>query len=254
MDYRAQLWLIYEARNKKNSRYSLSSFARDLNISVSTLSLVLNAKRGLSVEIGEKISAKLSLTKEQKKDFMDSIRKSSTRTKKPKNEHGIDISKKIPSEFPTGELSFELTWQHLILREYINLSDFNDTPEWLSQKLGLSKEASLRIWNESLHAGFITKTPEGYTASNHIVIGDKGVDQVISKVHKDLMSKAMDKIDGPREERSVSAIMLTATEKQYSEMKRLLRTFTSELSNTIRNQEHHKKEHVICVSTQIFKM
>jgi hypothetical protein len=62
-----------DARAKKNPRYSLRAFALFLGIDAGCLSRCLSLKQSMSLEIAEKVIAKLHLDEVKRKQFLLSI-------------------------------------------------------------------------------------------------------------------------------------------------------------------------------------
>jgi transcriptional regulator with XRE-family HTH domain len=56
----------FDARQRKNPRYSLRAFARDLNFDHATLSQLIRAKRTLSGDVAERLCKALQLTGTQR--------------------------------------------------------------------------------------------------------------------------------------------------------------------------------------------
>src|SRR5262245_19891132 len=69
-DYRLALAQELKVRQARNSRYSLRSFARDLNVSVTALSDVLSGKRSFSHKNAEKVIQKLGWSPVQSQIFL----------------------------------------------------------------------------------------------------------------------------------------------------------------------------------------
>lgn len=93
--------LIHELqqRTRRNSAYSMTAYARDLNISVSSLSRVIAGAQGLSLSKAEKIAEKLELNPEESKVFCTMVEKQHARSKaqrelaeKSLSEMSLDIS------------------------------------------------------------------------------------------------------------------------------------------------------------------
>src|SRR4051794_7931964 len=61
---------IFVSRRRGNPRYSNRAFARDLGMSQSLLSFVLNQKRHLSIQQATQISVLLDLDREESAKFM----------------------------------------------------------------------------------------------------------------------------------------------------------------------------------------
>jgi plasmid maintenance system antidote protein VapI len=62
----------FSEKKKRNPNYSLRAFARDLEISASNLSTILNGKKRLSSEQACRIAVRLQFSKEQFFEFVTS--------------------------------------------------------------------------------------------------------------------------------------------------------------------------------------
>ena len=253
IDYREQILAIYERRTQRNSAYSLTAFARDLNIGVSTLSMILNKKRGLSFKSATRIANLLGFCEIEKKTFLSSVLFYSSRLQPIREQN--HSSDPLPKNISPKGLPFNLNWRHLALREMVALPHFEYRAEWLAEKLSLSEENALAIWNDCLQSSLIVLNDEGkFCASEHLVFGEQGPSQTIRTLHKDLLNKAIEKIDLPFSERSLSVVLITVSERQYDEVKRLVSNFNTEMSRAIKINDLETKDRVLCVGTQIFSL
>ena len=69
-DFRTILSTRLETRRRTNPTFSIRAFARQLQISHTLLSNVLSGKKGLSLEMAEKLSERLSLSDVEEKRFL----------------------------------------------------------------------------------------------------------------------------------------------------------------------------------------
>lgn len=81
MGYKKLLRDKFEKRKMANPRYSLRAFARDIRISPSRLSEILNGKQGLSESGAEKISSALGMEGEEKARFILQVVAEDSRSK-----------------------------------------------------------------------------------------------------------------------------------------------------------------------------
>lgn len=72
----------FDQRKIKNSSYSLRAFARDLDLSVSRLSVLIKGGHGVGGSTAENLAQKLKLKPQEKKYFFDIILAESARNKK----------------------------------------------------------------------------------------------------------------------------------------------------------------------------
>lgn len=83
-DYRDFLLREFDKRRARNAFYSLRAYARDLELSPSRLSEVLNRKKGLSMAVAQDVSRKLGLDAITEKTFVLSVQANHARSKAEK--------------------------------------------------------------------------------------------------------------------------------------------------------------------------
>lgn len=113
-DYLEILQNIFSERKARNSRYSLRSFARDLELAPGTLSAILNGKRALTKEKAKELSNALKLPKSEETHFLNAVARAQEVRRSP-TESGL---KKIQEKFNfirlrSDQLSFISDWYHL---------------------------------------------------------------------------------------------------------------------------------------------
>lgn len=79
-------------RQKKNARYSLREFARNLGVSPTTLSQVFSQKKGLSEKTALSIAEKLNLELNEKEKFLLSVRSAHSRNSKVKLASSLELA------------------------------------------------------------------------------------------------------------------------------------------------------------------
>jgi len=128
MDFRNYLNNELQNRTKKNSNYSLRSFARDLNIEPSSLSKLLRGKRTFSKQMIIRLSDALKIKDELILDFIDS--------KDVNNTIALNVVEKeykfINLEIETG------AWYHFAILELMNLSFFKSDLHWIANTLDIT--------------------------------------------------------------------------------------------------------------------
>lgn len=111
-----------EKRRKRNPAYSLRAFARDLGISKTSLSDVINARRSFSPQNINILVESLGLEGAQvdalRSDFLSST-------------GARDI-------IEGDELSLIEDWQYLAILNLANIKEAKCAPEWISERLGIS--------------------------------------------------------------------------------------------------------------------
>lgn len=145
-------------RQKKNARYSLRSFARDLAISPARLSEILNKKQGLSKAYAEGIAQKLGFTSEQSDYFCTLVESSHSRSKTQRlaARQRIRVLLKTPfQEITQDKFAVVSSWEHLAILEALNLKDAQPEVAWLAQKLGLPLQSVQQSVDRLLRVGLL---------------------------------------------------------------------------------------------------
>ena len=111
-----------EKRKLTNPRYSLRSFARDMNIPSSHMSKILRGLQGMSKERAEMICDRLQIVGEEKIFFVDLVLASDARSKKGKLEAAKRLKLRFSDRLPTGQESFiQTTKNELVDLQLMNV-------------------------------------------------------------------------------------------------------------------------------------
>lgn len=127
-------------RRRKNPAYSIRSFARDLELSQSFLTQVLNRKRKLSDEKAILIAERLKLRAAQKKLFVSLVRIELARNPQTKEILRAEVDdhiRKHPTFALLSEDTFNIVadWYYFAILELSATKGFRNDPEWISRKL-----------------------------------------------------------------------------------------------------------------------
>jgi uncharacterized protein (TIGR02147 family) len=136
---------IYLGVKERNSHYSLSAFARDLEISPSLLTRIFNGQRALSYKLAEKVIFAFNLNEEQGKNLISATLEKATKNskiskiKRKEAKTKFAFTKDVSQLIEDMELFRSVShWKHLAILNLIETDDFNPEPAWIGQRLGLS--------------------------------------------------------------------------------------------------------------------
>jgi len=230
-------------RKRKNEAYSLRSFARDLHVSQSFLTQVLNQTRKLSDSKAILISEKLKLRSVQKKIFINLVRVElarDSRSKKILQTEISDLLKKHPHFTLLSEDTFNIVadWYYFALLELSTLQEFNSDPQWISQKLNIPvteiKLAIERLKRVGLLAevdGKLQKVEKDYIFEN--------IPSAAIKKHHiqslEMAQKAL--IHQPLDKREFFTISLSMDPKKIIQAKQMIRDFSEKLMTEMQESE-----------------
>lgn len=236
------------ARNKKNPRYSLRSFARSFHLSSSFLSKLLNGKRALTEDVFNNISSRLALSPEIKahyhqEEFLSESSKTSSK-KAPKlrsqRVNNINENRKLDSteksqqdykKLSMDQFSFIADWYHFAILELHNTKGFIFNSNFIASKLSISvleaKQAIDRLLQMNLIK--VKKTSQGETTFlvDHYTSIDKKIATAATlKQQKAFLEKAIDAlIETPIEERSQSSMTMAIPKNRLKEAEQLIHDF-----------------------------
>ena len=139
---------VYLERKKKNESYSLSAFARDLDLSVSFLSRLMRGERSLTVNQAIQIGTLLGLTAEQVDQSITSlVRNASKNSKISKKFINVIEKKESNNSLKTSQsvTYYEVErfkaiseWYHLAILNLTLTKDFNSKPAIIAKRLGIT--------------------------------------------------------------------------------------------------------------------
>lgn len=256
-DYRAFLKQELEVRCKRNPRYSLRCFARDLGLSSSRLSEVMTGKSGISRERAKAIGILVGLENSRLDLFCDLVEAQHARSTIKR-----ELAKKrlLKYEAPHHtELQIDTfrvisDWYHYAILELTYLPGFESTSSWISSSLGISPTEARLAVERLLRLNLLIKENGKLRAREDFTTSTDGVpSDAIRKFHKQLLDKALAAIEGqPTHVRNFSSVILAFDSNKYDEavdrLKKFRRQFNHEFSAT------KAADGVYCLGIQFFRL
>ncbi len=121
--FRKELNQIFEEKQKRNSKYSLRSFATKLGVAPSSLCSILKGSRPLSDKNCWKFGKSLNMSEAQIRDLMQ--------IKVPENQ------KMTFKELKDHQVALMSNWEHHAILHLIRLKTFQPNHKWIAKKLGI---------------------------------------------------------------------------------------------------------------------
>jgi uncharacterized protein (TIGR02147 family) len=244
-DYRQYLKAELNTRSEKNASYSLRAFARDLDFLPQVLSLVLNGKKGISVEKAALISEKLSHDIAEASYFQDLVTLAHSKNQQAQkiSEFRINQQRQKQNEFSAIDVeSFKVIadWYHAAIIELTETNDFKYDINWIAEKLNITqteaKQAIARLIKINI---LIEQDNKIKKTQNHFFADYKAPNSALRKLSKQLLSKAIIAVDEQSfEEKDITNItmaidpkLLPAAEEKIKNFRRELCSFLESGSN-----------------------
>lgn len=258
-DYRNILRSEFSQRRQHNPSYSLRAFARDLALSSSRLSEVLNGKQGLSRSSAQAISDKLHFTEKEKMYFCELVDSLHARSilKKKMALHKIESLKSEKDFFQLQADTFKIIsdWYHLAIIELIGLPGFKYNHDWIAKRLGISKIQVQDALTRLKRAGLISEGGGKIEVKAHFTstrtIGTP--QEYIRKYHKQLLEKALSALfTHPIEERDFGGLIVSVKKEKIPEAKKMLKEFRLKFCEVMNQVNEH--DEVYALTTQFFQL
>lgn len=208
-------------RCKKNSSYSLRSFAGSLGVSHSSLSLFLNGKRSITKKLFQKLCVSMKLSPKEVGRFFifEPIKNSRERQYKQLEDDVFEII---------------ADWHHFAILELISVKNFQPNAQWVAAALGIHV-AEVKLAIERLQRlQFLKVGNDGSWIVDSSQFTEISHPQMATaarmRLQKQLFSKALDAIeDVPIEQRSHSGITFAMDSRRIPEAKKIIKEFCKSL-------------------------
>ncbi len=262
--YREYLRIEFSRRSNANSRYSLRSFARTLNLDPGSLSQVLSGKRTISTTVANRILARLETSPSDRERFLQSILGEKTTLGVSKIAKSLRISARSVDDGRDAREGEELLdsarfavisdWYHYAIMEMTCKSHFQLEPDWISERLGISEnEAKLAI-HRLLSLGLIERFRGRWRKSRTIV--DTKDKTKTSRLHqervKQVLAKSLFSLENhPIAIRNHTATTLCVDPARIPEAKARVQKFIWELTDFLGG---NNPEHVYEIAIQFFPL
>ncbi|MGE0763132.1 MAG: TIGR02147 family protein [Bdellovibrionales bacterium] len=216
-------------RQSRRPQYSLRAFARDLNISPSSLCEFLSGRQGLSRERVTMISAKIQLSLDQEQHLWDLIESRFARDRRERRaaevraERRAQVSQK---RLPLERFRLVADWYHFALLEILSLESVRLTDPELAKAVGLSTEELGAALSRLERLGLITVDENGRRCTNTevTVAGGEGADQAIRLCHQQTLRLHADAVEErSMDERESMSVSFKLPQAAWPELRKAMR-------------------------------
>lgn len=246
LDYRRVLQSEFDHRRRNNPAYSLRSFARDLDLSPSRLSEVLNGKGDLSTSTLLDVGARLGISRNE----VLALQAALAFKVSPENS-AIRVSARSYLESYNYQKSFsQLTdetyriladWYHFAILSAMEIHTYDGSISYLARVLRLDEEtvtnALTRMANQNMvkiEDGAYYSTGEIFSTSNDVA------SEALRTSHRqnfELASKALDDVDVLL--RDITSATICIDIDRLPEAKKMIKEFRRNLSHFLESGKKH---------------
>lgn len=263
------LKLELQERNKKNPRYSLRSFAKNMDLSSSFVSKLLNGKRPLTEGTYNKIISQLSLDPEiadyyRQIEFIEGSLKTAKDMSRliegELNENFDDEEQKTIAEqkkykaLNLDQFSFIADWYHFAILELLTVEDFIFNPNYIASQLGISpleaKMAVERLFRLGLIKSRKTARDEQiFVVENNSTIGRDIATAATLKQQQAFLQMASNALlEVPIEQRSQTSMTMAIPKSRLKEAQRMIHDFRRNMTSLMQRRGKRDSVYQLTIS------
>ncbi len=236
-------------RQLKNPKYSIRSFARDIEIDSSSLTSILNGKRAFPIKQAQILFDKLKLTEVQRYNFLESLTTFQTRKK---------VSKKLTSPDliePSNPLLREVisNWEYFAFLSLIQTDNIQWDNNWMAKRLGIPTECLQKVISTLLELNLIERTEKStyFRTKKRLITTQDEHSEALVEAHKQelaLVVKNMEDESIPLLMQDFSSITIPTNVENIKSVKKLIREFREKVEKSL---ETGSKTEVYQLSVQL---
>lgn len=246
-----------QKHKNKNRRASMRTFAKEIKISVSTLSEVFNEHKNFSLATATRIANTLNLNRLEKDIFVTSVKASKPGSERKSAEIRLQklLSKRQAHQIQSHEISQINHWHYLAILDLIALGV--QTASALASRLGLETIQVQRYLKTLEHLNWVKQNNSTYLlqiqSSNTI---DDTPSLAIKQYHQSILTQAQKTLEETEvDSREFQSVILTVNSKKIAAAKEKIRKFVDEFCDEFSSiQLDPKIDDVFQLGLQYFKL
>ena len=264
--YREVLQECLIKRLSGNPRYSLRAFARDIGVSPSQLSNVLNGKRGISPEKASRVFDTLPIGNEERQQALLQVKKEHARSSVAKRLAGkelLEISQPEHFQLTRDAFSIISDWYHFAVLQALSLkknTTFHSAEKqckWIALRLGI-QEVEVKLAIERMQRlELVSSDVHGRLKVSHeTVLSSDGVpSSALRQFHKQVIQKSLLAIESqPVEERYSNTVMLPMLKTSIPIIQKDILEFQKKMMKKHGRTSESDGDVVYALSQQFFKL
>lgn len=234
-------WLrtLFLERKARNPSYSTYAFARDLGLSQSLLSRILNRRRTLTLKQASRIAALEGLGSEQTRSLLDAVFAQLPQNAKvaKKLERAVATRSATLLDFSTLELEkFKVVahWHYYALLELSETRGFKADPIWIGRRLGISSAEAADALDRLIRVGLLRYRNQRLVKSDSRFYAEAKVpSSAFRTFHQQMAEKARRELDRDDEasfkRRDISGVTISVNPKFMPVVRERIRKFQLEM-------------------------
>lgn len=238
---------------KKNPRFSLRAFARQIKLNPGALSAIMNGKRAVSHKLVARVAERLYMDPQERSELLmrfPRVRRSFSRAFKG---GGNPLSARNMQYLELSAAQYRVIgdWEHYAILSLMNTVGFRNEVPWIAERLGISKVRTTLAVKRLISLGMIQTDESGFWQRSvpRYRSTDDVADLAIQKSHEQALELAKESLTKDDiAVRDHTAITMAIDPKQLPRAKELIRQFQDDISELL---ESGSRREVYRFTTQL---
>ncbi len=246
-----------DRRQRRSAGYSLRAFARDLAMSPSAISELLNEKVGLSPERARDLANRIKLEEEHHQHFCDLITAKYSRRQSQKQEAELRILSRLRDKnslLALDQFRLIADWYHFAILELLGITSVPWSIPKVAACLEVPEEDITQALDRLQRLELIQRTDSFYVpTSEKTKTGDGVSSKAVRLFHRQILEKATVALEEqPIETRDFQSHILAIREQDVPAFRDAITRMTQEIFT--RFVHHEGKNTLYAFSTQLFRI
>ncbi|MFZ3231154.1 MAG: TIGR02147 family protein [Pseudobdellovibrio sp.] len=214
-------------RQERNANYSLRAFAKFLDIDPSSLSKIMSNRKSVGPTMMKRLASRLGLSSTELSIFCA--------------EHAMESGFLFePLNLKTFAAMSD--WYHQAILELIQVENFQGTPEWISQQLGITLNEAQQAIRDLISMQLISLKEDGGwidKSSGATSTIQPGVTSLVAKqLQRQFLQKAQSSLETDSIEiREHTSLTFAIDQNRIPELKKLLKKFRADVAQLVDSAE-----------------
>jgi len=234
---------IFLEHRARNAAYSTRAYARDLGMSQTLLSLILNGKRPLTLKQASQICVLINMSTEDSQSLMDATllalpdnSKSLSKLKKIHTDRRAQRNRKnLFKDYNVERFKVLSQWYHIAILDLTTTKKFKSDVRWIAERLGISTIEARDAIERLIDLGLLEKTQGGLSKTDsQIYFVTQKSEPAVRAFHRQMISKAISELDKVSDKdfskREISSITMAVRGDRIVEARKRIKDFQKELA------------------------
>jgi uncharacterized protein (TIGR02147 family) len=250
---------VLATRMRRNPRYSLRAFARDLQVAPSTLSEVLAGKQTLSLAKGAALVQALHLSSDEREHFLDLVAANQRADTTLKRSALARLRERVMGslfhEIEGARFRSIARWHHLVILEFLKLTEVRLDAAAIAARLRLPRFVIVRALARLEAMGLVHPGEDGVHRPTHAAVstGDFAESAFVRRFHADMIKLAGSALDEQSlTERDFQSLVIAIDERDVPALQRRIREFQRSIAREFSAAPVRDTVYACCV--QLFRI